>query len=147
MSQTPREILLGRHREDESKLDAIRVDVVSTIARADGEAIDREAGATGRSIGGVARLLWDQLFRPCRQVWGGLAGVWLAILILNAASYEESDMSRADAEISIEESMDGMRARRQLLAELSGGAEPLEKKEKPAAIRPRGEARRETFNV
>jgi hypothetical protein len=43
MSLTPREILLDRHREAESKLDAIRFDVVSTIARADGEAIDRES--------------------------------------------------------------------------------------------------------
>ena len=34
MSQTPREILLGRHRAAESKLDAIRLGALSTIAEA-----------------------------------------------------------------------------------------------------------------
>lgn len=149
MSQTPREILLSRHRDEKPKLDAVRREAVASIAGASAAALeaDAENGIAGMSFGSVARLLWSQLVAPCRRVWGGLAVAWAVILVLNVVTNGEKPAPFADAQMSMEESVIAMRAQRQLLAELAGEAKPSRSEGEPAAFRPRGEARRKMFNV
>lgn len=149
MSQRPREILLNRHRDAESKLDAIRSEALASIAGERESASDVGTDRGRDAIPGVsvARLLWDQLVAPCRRVWGGLAVAWAVILVLNVAAVGEEPASRADAGMSADETVHAMRAQRQLLAELSGEGEPAGAEEEPAALRPRGDARREMANA
>jgi hypothetical protein len=79
--KTPREILLGRHRVAEPKLDAIREKAVAELASG-------AASASSRPISGpwpqrAVWVLWRELIFPCRHIWAGLAAAWMVLLLLN----------------------------------------------------------------
>jgi hypothetical protein len=83
--KTPREILLARHGAIEPKLDAVRHAVVAAIRHPE-PANARTHGQPADSLAGTLfRTLWHELILPCRQVWKGLAAVWLILFILNVA--------------------------------------------------------------
>ena len=78
--KTPREILLARHRAVETKLDAIRSEVVAQCR--DG----RRAAIPKRRVNGAAAfpiLLWRELIFPSRRTWAGIAAAWALILVVN----------------------------------------------------------------
>jgi hypothetical protein len=81
--KTPREILLQKHRGAKSKLDALRHEVLRELNGASDESERAPAFAL------FPKQLWTELFYPARRIWGGLATVWLAILLLNFAMREE----------------------------------------------------------
>ncbi len=77
--KTPREILIDQHRHTEPKLDAIRQRVLLTHLG---------VRPTHASAWGWMSTLWHELFLPCRVVWGGLAAVWVALLLLHLGQAE-----------------------------------------------------------
>lgn len=83
--QTPRDVLLGRHRPAGPKLDAIRRAVVAR------EVCDRPAERRPQPWAGLAGVLgtpWRELILPNRRLWSGLAAVWVAILVINCSQHE-----------------------------------------------------------
>ncbi|MGA2870030.1 MAG: hypothetical protein ABSF34_12840 [Verrucomicrobiota bacterium] len=78
--KTPREILLARHRAVETKLDAIRSEVLAQSR--DGQ---RAAIPKRRVNYAVAFpiLLWRELILPSHRVWTGLAAVWALIMAVH----------------------------------------------------------------
>jgi hypothetical protein len=78
--KTPREILLRRHQAAESKLDAIRNEVVAEhVAAGDGEKLPARTTA---SPAVVVMKLWQELVWPSRRIWAGIAAVWVVIIAL-----------------------------------------------------------------
>ena len=78
--KTPREILLARHRAVETKLDAIRTEVVTQCR--DGQ----RAAIPKRRVNGAAAfpiLLWRELIFPSRRTWAGIAAVWALIMAVH----------------------------------------------------------------
>ena len=71
--KTPREILLNKHQPALPKLDAIRQKTL-------GQLTGQEPEAPKASL---ATQIWLELILPCRRVWGGLAAVWVGIIIFN----------------------------------------------------------------
>src|SRR5579859_352756 len=41
--------------------------------------------------------LWRELFWSCRRVWGGLAAIWLAVVVINTAIDDSPRVSVASA--------------------------------------------------
>jgi hypothetical protein len=78
--KTPRDILLGRHRPIESKLDAIREGVVAQCRE------ERRGAIPKMVVAGMAALpilLWRELILPSRRTWAGIAAAWVVILAVN----------------------------------------------------------------
>jgi hypothetical protein len=76
---SPREILLNRHRAAEPGLDTLRRQV---LAR---ELPDARAGGISR-LPSLVALGWEQLVLPCRGIWAGLGAAWAVILLLTPAA-------------------------------------------------------------
>jgi hypothetical protein len=136
--KTPREILLGRHRATDTKLDAIRTALVRSLA-AEQSAVEegsaaRIASAKGQDGGRVVD--WRQWLGSLRWHLAGLGGAWLAIVLLNV------DHSGASAPATIAERQAppperlvmAMRENRRQILELIGP--PVQ--ESPPAISPPG---------
>ena len=68
---TPRELLLGRHKDAAPRLDEIRHKLVYRIG-------DR------RPL--FAWKLWEELILPARRAWIGIAAGWVIVLALNLAA-------------------------------------------------------------
>jgi hypothetical protein len=82
--KTPREILTERHRSADTKLDALRREVVAGYVAAPRRAdAVREAHDAGLSH--LAHKLWRELVLPCRHIWLGLGATWLIILAAHFA--------------------------------------------------------------
>lgn len=128
--KTPREFLLDRHETVESKLDAIRRQVL----RAE---LEPERPAPAPSAFWVA-VLWQQLIWPCRRVWVGLAAAWLVIAALQVLSNGVlSDSTARRASAPAPEIMALLQEQRLLRAELLGTV-TLERPAAPAPVgRPR----------
>src|SRR5947209_2974627 len=107
--KTPREILLSRHRRTEPKLDAIRKRV---LAEHD------EPSEARLSLSFIVMELWRELIRPCRQVWGGLAAVWVAIAVFNFATTAPTAVASAKAPARNREVRMAVAERKRLIAQL-----------------------------
>jgi hypothetical protein len=75
--KTPREILLAQHRPVESKLDAIRSEVVAQCREG------RRVVVAKSVLTYVPLLLWRELIFPSRRTWAGIAAAWVLILVVN----------------------------------------------------------------
>ena len=75
--KTPREILLKQHRPVESKLDAIRSEVVAQCREG------RRVAVTKSVLAYLPLLLWRELIFPSRRTWAGIAAAWVLILVVN----------------------------------------------------------------
>ena len=71
--KSPRELLLGRHRSIEPKLDAIRHQVMATVTNHNSPASTPAPERTG----------WRELFLQMRWHWAGLGAAWLVVAWLN----------------------------------------------------------------
>ncbi len=139
--KTPREILLERHRNAETKLDAIRKEALAEFA-----ATPATESAERFSISCAARGLWSELIQPYRRIWAGLAAVWVVILALNlAAGGGDSGPKMAQTKMTppTPEVAEALREQKQLMAELLGQNTPLPAEPQPKIPGRRGELRRE----
>lgn len=87
--KTPREILLERHRQAESKLDVVRREVLAEIGAKEALNDRRLASAqfkrsgTGAGVAALVHKLWLELVWPYRRAWAGLAVLWVGVLAAN----------------------------------------------------------------
>lgn len=86
---------------------------------------------------------WRGLLWPCPQAWLALAGVWVVIVLLDAASREPAPRALASkgAPDSAPQSLAALRERRRLLSEWMGPVEAVEPAP-PREPRPRSELAR-----
>jgi hypothetical protein len=94
------------------------------------------------------RLRLRELLWPCPQVWATLATVWMAIMALNFASTEaKPQVEIRRVESPAPERWQMFRQQQQMLAELGGPMERVERDStKPAGPQPRSQ-RREEFGL
>jgi hypothetical protein len=131
--KTPREILLAQHQAVAAKLDAIRREVVETTGQP--------------SLLNWPILLWRELVWPCRQVWSGLAVVWVVILAVNFSAHDPELVAGKSPPPSREIILT-LPQQEQLLAELMGPGEPrVAVPPKPFSPRPSSERRFETLTT
>ena len=120
--KTPRDFLLDRHQPVEAKLDALRRQVL----RAELDGAPRSAPAPWPVV------WWQQLVRPCRGVWVGLAAAWVVIVALQALSGGPAPAREVrHASAPPPEIMALLQEQRRLRVELLGPA-PLEQAATPA---------------
>jgi hypothetical protein len=78
----PRDLLFEHHREVQPKLDALRSEVVARLRQ------EKPFAAPAPDLVRPVNfwvLLWRELILPSRQVWAGIAAVWVLILAVNLA--------------------------------------------------------------
>ena len=118
--KTPREVLLGRHRNVEPKLDEMWSSVAAVCDRGG----SREIGAHRAPL----PLLWRELIWPCRRVWAGLACAWTLIIVVHVASSEPTTRDTGKTPPQSREEMQALAEQRRMLAQLiEPTAEPSEK--------------------
>jgi len=86
--KTPREILFDRHRNAESRLDAIRERVLVQELTATGAGTPSDDRDVAQLLARLPVRIWNELFWPCRRIWAGLAVAWLVIIAINFQSLE-----------------------------------------------------------
>jgi len=83
--KTPREILLARHRAAGPKLEAIRRAVVTEeLNHQVTKSQSRAAGLVSSCLDG-SKVFWRELIFPSRQIWAGLAAIWILIFAANVS--------------------------------------------------------------
>ena len=124
--KTPREILLKRHAPAQTRLDAIREQVVkeqfmpgSAPERADMLESPSEIRPRNELWGELGRQVWRELIWPCRRAWCSLGAVWVAILTLNSLTTEPDPASNRDSLLQVQSLLRFMREQHRLAAELS----------------------------
>lgn len=126
---TPRELLLSKHRSAEPKLDAIRREVVNQIAS---ERLAQESPGLGALVKALLVKAWQELFLPCRRVWQGLAVAWCVIVGLQISSSDGSPRTIAKgAKLATPEMRQALRQQQEQLRAELGLTDPVE------ATRPR----------
>ncbi len=139
--KTPREVLFERHCSAERKLDGLRAQVVSTIARAGRAPVAERAGAfvvlwPVRCI----QKLWLELVWPARRIWAGFAFVWIALVALNLATADHSGAVQAKAGASTATMFLTWNEQQKILSELLAEPSPrVAEKPKPVKPQPRSE--------
>ncbi|MHB8523589.1 MAG: hypothetical protein ACYDH9_22925 [Limisphaerales bacterium] len=123
--KTLRELLLERHRDAESDLDAIRRDVVMNCLGTPSPAASAPETGAGWSPARVIEVLWGELVWPCRRAWIGLAAAWLMILFLNHPAADGPPVARVKPEAPSAAMITLLREQRELARELTSlSAEP-----------------------
>jgi hypothetical protein len=136
--KTPRELILEKHRNAETRLAAIRPEDLAAAARSaitaapiEGEGrLSAVASAEAEDEGAgwllsIARNFWRESIMPWHRVWMGMAAVWLGILALNFASHDAPQMAAAKAPATDSRVvLAAWRERRQMFAQLLGPAMP-----------------------
>jgi hypothetical protein len=139
--KTPREILLKRHAPMESKLDAVRKNIVAEHA---GDATVAAGCAPPPSLdfAFLVRKVWRELFWPCRQFWLGTAAVWLVIAALHLSPDNASSAAGTEAAAPNRETLMALREQRRLLVQLLEPVTPSVAL--PAAVPPPRSEQRQT---
>jgi hypothetical protein len=133
--KTPREILLARHQSAVPKLDAIRREIVAELNNKEAKAQSLSNNLVSWRLGGLENL-WLELIWPSRQIWAGLAAVWVLIIVANCAMRDHSQPQIASAPPSPQILL-AFRQQEQLLTELIGPAEPpVAEPAKPSRLLP-----------
>jgi hypothetical protein len=115
--KTPREILLKRHEPVETKLDALRKHVLAEQAGAITAVGGRESRPS-LSVSFVVMKLWQELIWPCRQLWLGMAAVWLVIAALNMSPDKTLTVANTGTTAPNAETLMALREQRRLLVQL-----------------------------
>jgi hypothetical protein len=123
--KTPREVLLERHQPAERKLDLVRQKVISkALLLATSET--RQGAGMRRAWSSGLWTAWEQLVRPSRFIWAGIAAAWLVLAVANAAMKEPSRGFGKNSSMVLQTFVE----QRKLLAEL------LQAESKPAPAPP-----------
>ena len=98
------------------------------------------------TLANVVRLSFLELIWPCRRIWGGLAAVWIVILVFNFSQRDPSELMARKTPSP--EMVMTFRQQERLLAELIGQNEPhIAVPPKPISPRPSSERRFETLTT
>jgi len=145
--KTPREILLGQHREAEAKLDEVRRKVIGSLQKSSCKfmagvdpsprPLRREEGEPSASgskggvgvhsalfIWAVLRRVWLELIWPSRRAWAGMAAVWLVVLAANLDMKASSPRAPVARAAPSRELVRAAEEQRRLLAELLPPGKP-----------------------
>jgi hypothetical protein len=112
--KTLREFLLKRHRSAEPKLDQMWAENLSTKLHSKGMPTHKNVFLT------TVWTLWRELIQPSRQIWAGLACVWILIAVLNLASSEPAMKVATQSKPQSGEDLRALLEQRQMLAQLIG---------------------------
>ena len=131
--KSPRDILLERHRDAGPKLDDVRRRVIV-------DELNHKETTEQSWLARMPENIWQELIRPCRKVWAGLAVVWLGILLANV-SMRSPGTAMAKKEPVSKETVIAFQQQKRLLEELigppeAGAAEP------PKVVLPQPQSRR-----
>ncbi len=139
--KTPRQILLQRHREAETELDAVRHKALAAISGPAGTTHPPTAGVpedaqiwSRRSIWGLDRLraavrvmfakTWQELIWPSRRAWTGIAALWVLLLAVNLMLKAASPGVPAARSIHSPDLVRAYEEQRRVLAELLAPVNP-----------------------
>jgi hypothetical protein len=142
--KTPREMLFGRHKAVEPKLDDIRQDIVAELNNKDGASrtarkAQRFSDRLVAPLFGLPNVAWRELVLPSRMIWTGLAAVWLLILTANFSMRDHSAIKMAKQAPEI---MMTFRQQQQMLSQLLGpDGPPIAEAKKSYLPRPASERR------
>ena len=120
--KTPREILLGRHRAAEPKLDAIRREAVNVAADVNRRKQPVRELTFTAALADVIRLSFRELIWPCRRTWTALAAVWIALCLFNVSQRDKSELAARKLPPPSPEAIMAWRQQERLLAELIGSS-------------------------
>ena len=130
--KTPRELLLERHRQVQSKLDAIRREALAPVK-------DRRAPAP--------ISLWD-VMRSLRWHLAGMSAIWLFVLFLHLDTSPEQQMMATIPPAKTpppQVIMVSVRENRRQLAEMMDAQPPANEHHEAVLPKPRSEWRGETL--
>lgn len=143
--KTPREIILERHRNAETKLDRIAPNKLAAIARESTNAKVTEGFSA--HVRFVFEGFWTECVLPWRRVWAGMAAVWVAIFALHIATRGTSGSTGGEmAATKNPLVLSALREQKQMLAQLLGPSE-TSTAVPPKNSGPRSEQRRELVIV
>jgi hypothetical protein len=111
--KTPREILLGRHKAAEAKLDAIRHSVLTEIH----EPLARSNSSREESVPFAVKL-WQELILPARRIWLGLAATWLVVFAFNLVTPEDRPLFAAKPSALDVQTLAELKQQKLLMAQL-----------------------------
>jgi hypothetical protein len=126
--KTPREILLNRHQSANARLDALRARVLSAALPPTAQPAQPSAHVETSLLIRAALKLWQELFRPCRRAWAGLAVSWLVLWGINLGLSDAPKTARNAHPVSAPAMFQALEEQRQILAELipSADSQPAE---------------------
>ena len=127
--KTPREILLRRHHQAEPKLDALRQEVLNRTLAASGDKTRERSEKRPAFPKHIWLTVWQELVRPSRYTWGGIAAAWIILLAANRTMTEPGRSSGRASASDKAIVLQSIAEERKLLAEL------LQPESKPAPAR------------
>ena len=146
--KTAREVLLGRHRDIEPKLDQMWRVTLRCGLRGGADAAPRSSVQASRvPTGGLAWRLWCELIWPCRRTWAGLACAWVVILMLNVASSERVTPVATRTGPRSHAEMRALAEQRRMLTQLIEGAPIPVSKQKSIPTSPRSDRALEVYTA
>jgi hypothetical protein len=80
--KTPREVILGQHREAEVRLKAMQPEIIAACVR---ESRNAPGSEQHSFIQSMATRFWMECFVPWRRAWMGIAATWVAIVVAHLA--------------------------------------------------------------
>jgi hypothetical protein len=137
--KTPRQILFERHRQAESKLDAIRQEALSALTTQARDEGLRTGLKEGFWFGTMLRKAWLELIWPSRGAWAALAALWLAIGATNLEMKSEARTVPVVRSEPVGEMVNRFKEQERLLAELLQPFNPSAGKPARPMPRPRSE--------
>jgi hypothetical protein len=124
--KTPREILLQNHRDVERKLDELRQQVIARTLNIPESNPQERVGKRPASPKQPWLVVWQELVRPSRHIWTGIAAVWVILLAVNQSMTESARTSKRASAHDRAMVLQSFVEERKLLAEL------LQPESKPA---------------
>lgn len=135
--KTPREVLLHEHRHVSDRLNTMRNEVVQSLVAPTQTA----TSAADELTAGFLAACWQELFVRCRRWWAGLGLAWCVVLMFVALDSPEPPQRSALSVATSEPTIEALRERRQLQAELLGIASNHEHPDAEPSLGPRSDIR------
>ena len=139
--KTSREILLERHRAAETKLDALRREVMAAQLNNQETKEQSQRSSFVTWFLCCSNKFWLELILPSRRIWAGLAAVWVLMIAVNVSLRDHSPgmaMKSAPGAAMIL----SFQQQEKLLTELMGPSEMrVAQPAQPLVPRPRSEGR------
>jgi hypothetical protein len=135
--KTPREILLGRNKSAEPKLDRLWNETLAPRLSRDGAAVRPNL------LFAIGWKLWRELILPSWRIWAGLACAWVVIVMLNLASSEPASEIVSNVKPPSREEVRALVEQRQMLTQLIGSPSEPANAQKRVSPGPRSDRTRQ----